>query len=317
MQGHVQTVRMDFENLEDFRHCIRGAELDVVQLRPGRFTGRMLYSSVAELLVSAGQFKGDVRSRGQFSDKHITFGTYMGDGARVSQWNLEALPGDIFFMPPGAEQEGRAFGLQSYATVSVSPDAFDPLNTLLGAPKDSAGWERPRRYRPSPVVRAKISECVTNLVSHIQNTDPAVSSLPLTMLQRSLLFPFLVGIVEADDAPSGRAAQPGTSLVRKVEDWIEGRPFQVPHVIDVCQGLGVPLRTLQRAFHETLGVGPARYLIVRRLTRARTALIAADPAVTSVTAIAFDHGFWELGRFARYYRQMFGESPSETLRRNQ
>jgi AraC-like DNA-binding protein len=314
VERHLQTVRMDFGNIEDFRQCIRGAELEVVQLKPGRFTGSMVYSNVGGVVVSAGHFKSDVRSRGRFSDKHITLGTIIGDGARVSQWNLDALAGDIFFMPAGAEQEGRAAGSQSYATVSLSVDSLDKLNPLLGALTDSARHlEHPRRHRASPLVRAVIAERVKRLVSHIQEADPWISGRPLAMLQDTILLPFLIGMIDSDDPSSRRIAQPGASLVRKVEDWIEEQPVQ--SVIDICHGLGVSLRTLQRAFHGTLGIGPSRYLAVRRLARARSALLAADPDETSVTAIVIDCGFWELGRFAGYYRHMFGESPSETLRR--
>ncbi len=313
MECHLQTVRMDFGNIEDFRQCIRGAELEVVQLKPGHFTGSMVSANVGDLVLSAGQFKSAVRSRGRFSDKHITFGTFMGDGSLMSQWNLDCLPGDIFFMPAGAEQEGRAAGLQSYATVSLGVDAFDKLSPLLEALKDFATWERLRRHRASPLVRARIREHVKGLVSRVENANPSISGRPLAMLQHSLLLPFLIGVVAANDPSSRRVAQPGASLVRKVEDLIEEQPAQ--SVIDICHGLGVSLRTLQRVFHESLGIGPTRYLAVRRLASARSALLAADPDETTVTAVALDHGFWELGRFAGYYRQMFGESPSETLRR--
>ncbi|WP_426013026.1 hypothetical protein [Caulobacter sp. DWR2-3-1b2] len=44
-------------------------------------------------------------------------------------------------------------------------------------------------------------------------------------------------------------------------------------------------------------------------TRAR--LLAAASRPTTVTQVALDHGFWELGRFAGAYRGMFGEAPSE------
>ena len=45
------------------------------------------------------------------------------------------------------------------------------------------------------------------------------------------------------------------------------------------------------------------------------AIQQADPSATTVTRLATDHGFWELGRFAVAYRALFGESPSESLRR--
>jgi transcriptional regulator GlxA family with amidase domain len=47
---------------------------------------------------------------------------------------------------------------------------------------------------------------------------------------------------------------------------------------------------------------------------ARCALQKADPAVSRVTDIATEHGFWELGRFSVNYRQLFGESPKTTLK---
>jgi len=43
--------------------------------------------------------------------------------------------------------------------------------------------------------------------------------------------------------------------------------------------------------------------------------LRADPATATVTRLATDHGFWELGRFSVAYRALFGESPSESLRR--
>jgi transcriptional regulator GlxA family with amidase domain len=51
------------------------------------------------------------------------------------------------------------------------------------------------------------------------------------------------------------------------------------------------------------------------LNRARTALLGANRNEGCVTEIATELGFTELGRFSVRYRQMFGESPSETLRR--
>jgi AraC-like DNA-binding protein len=47
----------------------------------------------------------------------------------------------------------------------------------------------------------------------------------------------------------------------------------------------------------------------------RRALLRADPSTATVTRLATDHGFWELGRFSVAFRALFDESPSESLRR--
>jgi AraC-like DNA-binding protein len=63
-------------------------------------------------------------------------------------------------------------------------------------------------------------------------------------------------------------------------------------------------------------VTPHAFFLRRRLNAARNVLLREDPAGRRVTDVATELGFSELGRFAVRYREMFGESPSETLRRS-
>lgn len=85
-------------------------------------------------------------------------------------------------------------------------------------------------------------------------------------------------------------------------------------VRDVAAALGVSVRSLERAMVEQVGVGPAQYLRERRLDLARGELEAAHQGI-SVTDVAVAYGFFHTGRFARYYRDRFGESPSATVLR--
>jgi transcriptional regulator GlxA family with amidase domain len=88
-------------------------------------------------------------------------------------------------------------------------------------------------------------------------------------------------------------------------------PLYLP---EMCIALNISERTLRQCCHEYYGMGPKRYLMLRRLQLARSALLNGDPRTDSVTSIATRFGFWELGRFSGIYYQMFGERPGVTLR---
>jgi len=76
----------------------------------------------------------------------------------------------------------------------------------------------------------------------------------------------------------------------------------------------VSQRRLRSAFNEEFGEPPSRFFRNWALERARRHLIEAGPTKLTVTEVATELGFDHLGRFAGYYRRLFGEAPSATLR---
>jgi AraC-like DNA-binding protein len=77
-------------------------------------------------------------------------------------------------------------------------------------------------------------------------------------------------------------------------------------------------RTLHRAFQIVLDETPYSYVLKLRLHRIRHELVSAAEIACTITSVANHWGLSELGRFAGWYRDLFGELPSETLaRRNQ
>lgn len=105
------------------------------------------------------------------------------------------------------------------------------------------------------------------------------------------------------------------AIVVQFEDFLKANADRPLCLAEICPAIGAAERTLRAACVEHLGMSPIRYFSVRRMHLVRSALLRADPSTASVTGIATDHGFWELGRFSVTYRSIFGETPSETLRR--
>jgi transcriptional regulator GlxA family with amidase domain len=63
-----------------------------------------------------------------------------------------------------------------------------------------------------------------------------------------------------------------------------------------------------RSFKDAFGLPPHRYLLTRRIERARTLLRDTE---LSITDIAFQTGWKSLGTFGRIFRDITGESPGE------
>jgi AraC family ethanolamine operon transcriptional activator len=128
------------------------------------------------------------------------------------------------------------------------------------------------------------------------------------------------GVRQALDFPSarpaGRHTLPRRQIIRQVRDFIDQHGDEYLSVADLASAAGSSERTVRTAFQEYFSVGPVRYLNIRTLHLAREALRANDSSATTVAEVLTRFGVWEFGRFARDYRALFGELPSQTLRKN-
>jgi transcriptional regulator GlxA family with amidase domain len=89
------------------------------------------------------------------------------------------------------------------------------------------------------------------------------------------------------------------------EDW------PVERLADVS---GVSEAHFARAFKDAFGLPPHRYLLTRRIERAKALLRDTD---TPIFDIMMETGWQSLGTFGRVFRDITGESPTELRAREQ
>lgn len=117
----------------------------------------------------------------------------------------------------------------------------------------------------------------------------------------------------ADATPADTAGALPRDVVR-VLDWSRGHLHEPVGLCALARIAGAPPRTLETHFMRFLGATPLGWVRQARLTHARRTLLASGGRAT-VSQVALDCGFSQLGRFAAQYCRRFGELPSETLRR--
>lgn len=129
----------------------------------------------------------------------------------------------------------------------------------------------------------------------------------------SLMLNLLTPITPSNDVSKLHSSSRHQLMKQAEEMLLENidRPWTVH---DLCMALHVSERTLRYSFQEYFGMAPMTYLKIQRLNGVRCQLKASTANQVTVTNVAVQWGFWHMGQFAKDYKKMFGECPSETLR---
>jgi AraC-like DNA-binding protein len=197
--------------------------------------------------------------------------------------------------------------VQTLALPLASLDAA--LAALLGHPLP-APLQLPHGWRSTPQQARRLDQIAARLWA--LDEDGAGLPDPVWRLHEELaLYELLLTLPHGHSTLLQRASQPPGALpVRRAREFLHahldagGRGDLALANVAAHAGLGV--RALGEAFKRELGVTPMRYLRQLRLDRARLDLLAGR---CSVTEAAMRWGFWNLGDFARYYRERHGELP--------
>jgi transcriptional regulator GlxA family with amidase domain len=114
---------------------------------------------------------------------------------------------------------------------------------------------------------------------------------------------------------TGHGSKPGRGqdpmLLRRLlraKDRMDAAPHEEWPVPRLARVTRASEAHFARSFKDAFGVPPHRYLLTRRIERAKALLRDTDLAVTE---IAFESGWNSLGTFGRIFRDITGESPSE------
>jgi len=105
-------------------------------------------------------------------------------------------------------------------------------------------------------------------------------------------------------------------LIKASEDYVAHLTDQPLRIGQICRELDASERTLRNAFHQLVGVSPLAYLKTEQLNRVFRALKDADSTELQIKQVAYGNGFRHIGQFCGDYKKLFGELPSETLRRS-
>jgi AraC-like DNA-binding protein len=195
----------------------------------------------------------------------------------------------------------------------------DHLQAYLGRPP-----ARPLRFLPdgAPVLPGNVPDqgwrhaCA--LLDRIAGRG--IPLMAARSIEESLLTTILLGLphtATAELADVGELGKEHPRIAAQILDWLEAHHDQPVGVADLAAVIGLSIRRVQAVCRSQWNQTPMQLLRGIRLDHARAALVAAKGGATpGLAAVAAAAGFTRMTRFTTAYRQRFGETPAQTLRRS-
>lgn len=133
-------------------------------------------------------------------------------------------------------------------------------------------------------------------------------------LKEEIVKKFLLTLAEAKEIKPTQNTIRRTSILKKAEEMMRKNIYSDLTILDICQELNVSQRTFEYIFKDFYEISPKNYFKKLRLNALRQ-FLHQNPQTTSIYETAEDFGFYHRGQLARDYYQLFGELPSETLKK--
>lgn len=304
-------LRAGFTDIEQLCADVRAWNLDFKPLSPARVAGNvadLVQMRFGDVDFNYARFRTAIDQAGEPPAGRHSF-TILSPETKYIWWRGHDVgPDDVLVFHSGVEYASVSGEDFETFILSVAEDHLQSLVHREGI-KLPPPHRRPEVFRPPQALLAE----ARGILSAARHPQGGVTNAIIQDLSEQ----FIVAWLAHSGFTSGfRAETRKERALTAGLEFVHANPREQLSVSALCNVAGVSRRTLETAFLDQFGIGPAAFVRHRRLASANRALKTSDPLTARVGDIMEHFGFTHVGQFAADYRKMFGERPSETLAAN-
>jgi AraC-like DNA-binding protein len=304
-----------FLESDHYEASLRQAQIEICIALSPKFKARLTWAELHDLQV--------LQCEEEFPriayvglGPQLSFVTFPAHSGPLPVWGgTELRPGEIVFHGRGERAHQSTPGSFLWNVIGLEPVQLEQYGRAISG-KPFAVPSEGKILRPAPRDVARLRRRHAQ-VCRLAETKPRL--LAHTEVARALEQDLIQAIVACLTGASMRAVGPAkrrhARIMIRFEAVLAEHLSKPLHMTELCELIGVTERTLRSCCAEFLGMSPIRYLLLRRLSRARVALRDAAPDGTNLLELVRSFGFAELGPFETAYRAAFSEAPLTTLKR--
>jgi AraC-like DNA-binding protein len=305
-----------FTDPQSYQAAVSPAQVEILVTAKGNFRADLMRLQFPRLWVQSGRENLPRVAHSAVSvDRPPFFFLTGADQPTVHHSGIDVSFGEIIAVGAGSTHHVHSNGHSHWATLSMTREDLSAAGYALVG-RDLTAPSVTRRLRPTPPMMSRLRN-LHRAAGQLAKTEAHSLSQtePARALELALMHVMINCLCDGAPVDKGTSTNRHLAVIARFEELLAMNHDRPLYLAEICAATGVSERTLRVCCQEHLGMGPVRYLWLRRMHLVRRALILATPETATVTEIAMNHGFWELGRFAVRYQALFGERPSTSLRR--
>lgn len=307
-------TRIPIASVEDLSDAVLGAGLEVTQMSHAPVTGSLAFAIHNGVVCSTGAIDGRVALTGPLSASMITLGVGIVMAPGTRHWLNELPSGSVGVFLPGDEHDALYTPGSLYATVTLPAARLEEIAAQHHLVLDARALGGTGiSHQGLPGMNLSTLEAQFRSV----HAEGPVAGVSPAMLGAQLLDAFIMRFARSPRFVLGGTDPQGHArIVARARAYIHANLDKSLSVELIASEAATSVRTLNRAFHTVLDETPYSYVMTLRLHRIRHELVSDAELVRTITVAAQRWGIHETGRFAGWYREHFGELPSQTLARH-
>ena len=291
---------------------VADAQLEHTLLESGHFQGNWLQANINNRNFSSANYNLSMHAQGTLAKEYLTLSMQLHSSGECIANGIGLRSNSLVIAPENIELDYHLAKNSNWVALEVKREEMQLLG-ITCLPENSLIMQTLSSKHEKYLRREFID--TKNILRQINEKSLEIYIWPgiYSMLYDNLIST-LADALDSLDYSTSTSWKKRYRLVKKAESIMFSNPLEDFSLMKLCKELNISLRKLELAFQHIYGMSPKHFLNLRKLNKLRQKLINNTPESTSVTQASIESGFFHLGRLSIYYKKMYGELPSITLK---
>jgi AraC family ethanolamine operon transcriptional activator len=308
-------INRKFNDFDEFAATLSAWDATIHQLQKGRTETHLTQFNTGDLLFTIGIFKGITQQQGTPPPFGYTIAVLSDKTSSLNWQKKKVTPNCLMIMPPGSELDVVTKSHAGVYTITFSGE------TLRSQIELNPELEKLFKQNQLVISSEKAVDRLRTLISKYQfflDKNPfLISSKGFSAEVNTEVSKKMADcLTKCCDFPESRHRVDKSKVWRRIETFFDNCLEPDIKVMDLYRIARVSERTLLRLFKARFGISPKTYINAVRLNGLHRDLKKTGMGKVKIVESANSWGFWHMGQLAKDYKKMFGELPSQTLRKS-